>query len=90
MIRLFEKLTLALLLAWAFGTAAPSVVYADSCSVPSDCVFLGWYEDLQACKTNSYNSGYGFWTTGNSTNCSDGNACVACFGCTSAEKKQAP
>jgi hypothetical protein len=82
----YGKLFLGLMIAGALSFANASKAHASSCTVESDCVFEGWYEDLSACKTNAYNSGYAYWTTGNSTNCSDGNACIACYFCPSANK----
>src|SRR5277367_5287941 len=84
----YGKLFLGLMIAGILSFAGARQAHAD-CSVNSDCVFQGWYEDLAACKTNAYNNGYGYWSTGNSTNCADGNACIACYFCPDANKMAA-
>jgi hypothetical protein len=82
----YGKFFLGLMIVAVMSIAGSTRAHAGSCTVNSDCVFEGWYEDLAACKTNAYNSGYPYFDTGASTNCSDGNACIACYFCPSANK----
>ena len=84
--RNYGKLFLGLAILGALTFTGAQKAHAASCTVDADCVFEGWYEDLGACKGNAYAAGYAYFDTGNSTNCSDGNACISCYFCPSSSK----